>query len=78
MPDTDHHDPPPAAEMTDTQLLDEAVALATRPSHLDRADLDRLRSLQVNVERRGLTKALDQRVAEACVAAAKLVKRGAA
>lgn len=59
-----------AAEMTDDEILDEAAALATRAEPLTRAETGRLRTLQVTAERRGLAKALDQRVAEVCVAAA--------
>jgi hypothetical protein len=61
--------------MTDDEILDEAAALATRLEPLTRADVGRLRTLQASAKRRGLSKALDQRVADACVAAAtQLVK----
>jgi hypothetical protein len=73
MPNTDSARSP--AAMTDTEILDEAAALATRPEPLTRADLGRLRTLQATARRRGLDRALDQRVADACVAAAtKLVR----
>lgn len=67
MPDTEPH---PPSLMTDDQILDEAATLAVRPEPLELHEVDRLRSLQVNAEHRGLAKALDRRVADACVAAA--------
>lgn len=75
MPDTDSASP---AEMTDTELLDEATALATSPEPLGPAGLERLQAMQTDAPRRGLADALDQRITDACVAATKLPKRGAA